>query len=175
MTSGGVDKFIEKSYYIIKLKQVFLQSNKGKKMKTIIKFLPEEISRIFSHPELTGFFNDVSGRLPTFKKRLVLKTFINKKNIDSEREIDFAYLLPKKITEEFVRDFHLIPQMIEERCENAFLIIAVDFLGDYDVLLGRLEIIWQIDGVALIIINNSDNFAGTKINFGMNYQYIVVK
>jgi len=138
-------------------------------MKTLIKFLPEEISRIFFHSELAGFFEDISGRLPKFKRKLVVRTFINKKNIDSNCNIDFAYLLPKRISDIFKGNFQLIPQMIEERCENAFLIIAVDFFGDYDDLLGRLEIIWQREGVALIIVNNSNNFAGVKITFDSKY------
>lgn len=138
-------------------------------MKTQIKFLPGKIIRIFSHPELVGFFKDVSGRLPIFKKRLVLRTFLNKKNIDSECDIDFAYLFLKRVVEEFAGNFQLIPQIIEERCENAFLIIAVDFFGDYDDNLGRLEILWQKEGVVLIVINNSNNFAGVKINFESNF------
>ena len=59
--------------------------------------------------------------------------------------------------------------MIDEECEDGHLLMAVTFLGDYDILLGRLEICWRQEGAELVIINNSDNFAGVKITFDSKY------
>lgn len=138
-------------------------------MKKIIKFLPENIYRVLSHKELSRFLKDISGRLQMFEKKLVLRTSINKKNIYGEREITFALQLLESITDQLRQNFHLIPQMGNEQCEDAYLIIAVNFFGDFDTQLGRLEIMWQEVGAVLIINNDSSIFNGVNIPFYDKY------
>lgn len=130
----------------------------------IIKFLPEEIERIIASPEFVLFVRDISRRMHLFDNKLQIICLVNKKNIESQLlDISFALYLQEKIEGKFKGKFQLFPQLVKQNCPNAFLLLSLDFRGDYDESLGRLEILWQTSGAELKIINNSNHFGGHEI------------